>query len=116
MAPAAGSSSAAALGTVDAVLTHIVLITAADDATDEQVEAMVDGLRSLPAQIEEIRGYDVGRDLGLAPGNATVAIQATFASPGDLQTYVDHPAHQRVVTELIRPVAASVSRAQVAAV
>jgi hypothetical protein len=98
------------------VLTHIVLITAADDATDEQVEAVVAGLRGLPDQIEEIRGYEVGRDLGLAEGNATVAIVATFASPDDLQAYVVHPAHQQVVTELIRPIAASVSRAQVAAV
>lgn len=98
------------------MLTHIVLITAADDATDEQVEAMVSGLRSLPAQIDAIGSYEVGRDLGLAEGNATVAIQATFASPEDLEAYVVHPAHQEVVTELIRPIAASVSRAQVAVV
>ncbi len=96
------------------MLTHIVLITAAPDTTDEQVEAIVTGLRALPAQIYAIGSYEVGRDLGLADGNATVAIQATFASPDDLQTYVDHPAHQQVVTELIRPVAASVARAQVA--
>jgi hypothetical protein len=95
------------------VLTHIVLITASDDATDEQVEAMVAGLRGLPDRIDEIRSYEVGRDLGLAEGNATVAIRATFASPDDLQAYVVHPAHQKVVTELIRPVAASVSRSQV---
>ena len=97
------------------MLTHIVLITVRADTTDEQVEAMVTGLRGLPAQIDEIRGYEVGRDLGLAEENATVAIQATFASPDDLQAYVVHPAHQAVVTELIRPVAASVTRAQVAA-
>ena len=98
------------------MLTHIVLITASADATDEQVEAMVAGLRGLPDRIEEIRGYEVGRDLGLAEGNATVTIQATFASPDDLQAYVVHPAHQEVVTELIRPVASSVARAQVATV
>jgi hypothetical protein len=97
------------------VLTHIVLITAAPDTTDEQVDAMVAGLRSLPGQIDEIRTYEVGRDLGLAEGNATVAIQATFASPEELDAYVVHPAHQKVVTELVRPVSSSVSRAQVTA-
>ena len=97
------------------MLTHIVLITAAPDTTDEQVEAMVAGLRGLPGQIDAIDTYEVGRDLGLADGNATVAIQATFASPEALRTYVDHPAHQQVVAELIRPVAASVARAQVPA-
>ena len=96
------------------MLTHIVLITASDDATDEQVEAMVAGLRRLPEQIDAIGTYEVGRDLGLAEGNATVAIQATFASPAELQAYIDHPAHQQVVAELIRPIAASVSRSQVA--
>lgn len=96
------------------MLTHIVLITASDDATDAQVEAMVSGLRALPEKIDVIRTYEVGRDLGLAEGNATVVIQATFASPDDLAAYVAHPAHQRVVTELIRPVAASVIRSQVA--
>ena len=78
------------------MLTHLVLITAAPDATDEQVEAIVAGLRGLPAQIDVIGTYEVGRDLGLAEGNATVAIQATFASPDDLRTYIDHPAHQAV--------------------
>lgn len=97
------------------MLTHIVLITAAPDASDEQVEAVVDGLRALPDQIDEIGTYEVGRDLGLAEGNATIAIQATFASPADLDAYVAHPAHQQVVTELIRPVAASVARAQISA-
>ncbi|HEU5151327.1 MAG TPA: Dabb family protein [Iamia sp.] len=97
------------------MLTHIVLITASDDATDEQVDAMVAGLRALPGRIEEIRSYEVGRDLGLAEGNATVAIQATFASPEDLEAYVVHPAHQEVLTGLIRPIAASVARAQVPA-
>lgn len=97
------------------MLTHLVLITARPDATDEQVDAVIAGLRALPPQIAEIDGYEVGRDLGLAEGNATIAIQATFASPEDLQAYVVHPAHQQVVTELIRPIAASVARAQVSA-
>ena len=47
--------------------------------------------------------YEVARDMGLAVGNATIVIQATFASPEDLQTYVDHPAHQAMVAEHIAP-------------
>ena len=95
------------------MLTHLVLITVSPDASEAQVERMIAGLRSLPPQIDVIDTYLVGHDMGLAEGNATVAIQATFASPEDLQTYVDHPAHQAVVVDLIRPIAASVSRAQV---
>ena len=72
------------------MLTHIVLISTSDDATDAQIEATLAGLRSLPEQIEAIASYDVGRDLGLAEGNATIAIQATFASPSDLDAYIAH--------------------------
>lgn len=101
------------VGTVGPVLTHIVLITTSADATDEQIEAALAALRALPEQIEAIAGYDVGRDLGLAEGNATIAVRATFASPTDLDAYIAHPAHQQVVTGLIGPIAAAVTRAQV---
>lgn len=94
------------------MLTHMVLISLRDDVTDEQVDALVAGLEALPGQIDAIEEYRVGRDMGLAEGNADVGIIARFASPEALRTYVDHPAHQRVVTELIRPVAASSTRLQ----
>ncbi len=96
------------------MLTHLVLITVSADATEAQVERMIAGLRALPAQVDAIDAYEVGRDMGLAEGNATVVIQATFASPDALRAYVDHPAHQAVVVDLIRPIAATISRAQVA--
>ena len=97
------------------MLTHIVLITVTDGTPDDRVDALVDALRALPPQIDAIGTYQVERDLGLADGNATVAIQATFASPDDLRTYIDHPAHRAVATDLIRPIASSVARAQVPA-
>ena len=97
------------------MLHHLVLISVLPDTPEEKVTAMVEGLRALPAQIDVIDTYEVGRDLGLAEGNAAVAIRATFASPEDLDAYVVHPAHQAVVTELIRPVASNVARAQVPA-
>lgn len=97
------------------MLTHLVLITVPEGTADDRIDALVDGLRALPDQVEAIDTYRVERDLGLADGNATVAIQATFASPEALRTYIDHPAHQAVVTDLIRAIGATTVRAQVAA-
>lgn len=94
------------------MLTHMVLISLRDDATDDQVRELVAGLEELPGLIDAIEEYRVGRDMDLADGNADVGVIARFASPDALRAYVDHPAHQRVVTELIRPVAASSSRLQ----
>ena len=79
---------------------HVVLITL--DASCD-VDGVVDALRALPAQIPELRSYVVGRDAGLAEGNATVAVVAEFDGEAGWRTYTDHPAHQRVITERIRP-------------
>ena len=92
----------------------MVLISVPDDAPEGAVDAMVAGLRTLPAQIPEIAAYTVGVDLGLAEGNASVATIGRYASPEDLRTYIDHPAHQAVVRDLIRAVGATTWRAQIA--
>jgi hypothetical protein len=91
-----------------------VLISVPDDAPEGAVDDLVADLRALPAQIPEIAGYVVGVDLALAEGNADVAVIGRYASPEDLRTYIDHPAHQAVVRDRIRAIGASTVRAQVA--
>jgi hypothetical protein len=93
-------------------LRHVVTLTFQDDTTDEQVEEIVEALRLLPSQIDALRGYVVGRDAGLADGNASLAIVADFDSVQDYEVYRDHPAHQAVITQLIVPVIASRSAVQ----
>ena len=96
------------------MLTHVVLIDVPDDAPEGAIDELVAGLRSLPDQIPEIQEYTVGVDLALAEGNASVAIIGRYASPEDLRTYIDHPAHQAVVRDRIRAIGASTVRAQIA--
>lgn len=96
------------------MLTHIVLIRLADDASEDRVGELVAGLRALPDQIPEIRSYTVARDLGLAEGNYDLVVTGRFASPEDLRTYLAHPAHQQVVRELLEPVSTDRVRIQYA--
>jgi hypothetical protein len=79
---------------------HVVLLTL-DGNCD--VDGIVDALRELPAQIPELRSYVVGRDAGLAEGNATVAVVADVDDEAGWRTYTDHPAHRQVIAERIRP-------------
>ncbi len=83
---------------------HVVLITLSPEATDAQRHALLDGLAGLPAAIPEIRSYVYGVDAGLAEGNATVAVVADFDDADGYRVYATHPAHVRVITELIRPI------------
>lgn len=85
------------------MLRHIVFVRWKADATEDQKQAVVDGLRELPALIPEIKRYDLGRDAGLAPGNHDFALVADFASEADFKTYAEHPEHLRVIHGAIKP-------------
>ncbi len=96
------------------MLTHIVLIRLHDDTADEKIDALLAGLRALPGQIPAIGSYAVEHDLGLVDGNHQLAIVGRFASPEDLTTYLEHPAHVAVVRDLITPVSPERARIQIA--
>ena len=91
---------------------HIVLLTFTDDTGDEAVQQVVDQLRTLPSRIPAIRSYTVGRDAGLADGNAHLSAVADFDDVAGYLEYRDHQAHQDVIATYIRPVLAGRSAIQ----
>lgn len=74
--------------------------------TAEQVEALGRGLARLPAEIPEIRAYAFGVDAGLRDGNHDFAVVADFDDADAFRAYVEHPAHQELIDELIAPIRA----------
>ena len=48
-------------------ITHVVVLKLKPEATAEDKAAILAGLRALPAQIPQIRGYSCGADLGTTP-------------------------------------------------
>jgi hypothetical protein len=96
------------------MLRHIVLMTLKADAPPETATTIAEALRTLPAQIPSIRGYEVGVDLGLSPGNATIGVVARFEDEAGFREYQDHPAHLAVIDTLIRPVREDRTAIQVA--
>jgi hypothetical protein len=91
---------------------HVVMFRFAPGTTAEQRERIAEELRRLPAAIPEIAAYTVGTDAGLAEGNWDFAVVGDFASAEDWQAYRDHPAHQAVIADHIRPVVAERAAAQ----
>jgi hypothetical protein len=88
------------------VFRHVVLLQWSSETTEEQVQAVVDGLRGLPAAIPEIATYHVGTDAGVDDGNVDLAIVADFGSVEDYVAYRDHPVHRALIAERIRPILA----------
>ena len=86
------------------MIRHAVLFKWKAGTTREQVQGLAAGLARLPDEIPEIKAYHFGADLGLAEGNADFAIVADFASVEDWRSYVQHPAHVRLIEEYIVPI------------
>ncbi|WP_326645589.1 Dabb family protein [Streptosporangium sp. NBC_01755] len=86
---------------------HVVLFTWAQEATDEQRARVATELGKLPGAITEIRSYTLGADAGVNAGNHHFAVVADFDSVDDYLVYRDHPLHQAVITEHIKPIVAS---------
>lgn len=87
-------------------LRHVVMFRFADGVTDAQVAALAAGLDALPAAVGTMLDYRHGRDVGINEGNLGYAVVGDFATVDDYRTYIDHPAHQAVVHDLVLPIVA----------
>ena len=88
---------------------HVVMMTFADDTTDDELVGFADALSQLPASIPEIRNYSVGLDAGLRDGNADLVVVGDFVDRDGFKAYMEHPEHRRVgstfmkrTTEVVR--------------
>lgn len=84
-----------------------------DVVDDEARRALVDALAGLPAQIPELLAYRFGADLGLAEDNWDFSVVADFADQAGYEVYRDHPAHQAVIRDRIRPLVAERAAVQI---
>ena len=94
------------------MMRHVVLVTWQDGVTETELEAVAEGLSSLPSQIPEIIAYDFGPDLGLSGGAYDFVIVADFEDEDAWRRYLEHPAHVVVAVELIRPIVERTDRVQ----
>ena len=93
---------------------HCVLLKFADDATDEQKEAVRAGIAALPDLIPEIVNYTVGFNAGDRADNYDLAAVGDFADKAAYDVYAEHPDHVRLIQETIVPVIAGRTAVQFA--
>jgi hypothetical protein len=91
---------------------HVVLLTFIDGTTPEEISGIAEELRTLPERIPELRSYVVGVDLDLADDNADLVVVADTDDVDGYIAYRDHPEHQRIIAERIRPIQAARTAAQ----
>lgn len=81
------------------MIKHIVLWKLHDRTQAGAMKAALDGL---PARIPEIHKLEAGICADSGDALADIALYSEFKSEADLQTYIQHPEHQKVVA-FIRP-------------
>lgn len=86
------------------MIEHLVLLKMKPDASAEEAEKMITGLKSLPQSIPAIREFTCGRNTSDRSQGFTHGLLVRFESAADLEAYVAHPEHKRVVDECLGPV------------
>ena len=82
---------------------HVVMFEWNDDVSTADIEAMGTALDALVPTVAEVVDYRHGADLGISEGNFDYVIVGEYASVEDYVVYRDHPEHQRIIAELIKP-------------
>lgn len=85
---------------------QIVLMRWTADATERSKRQVADALLALKGAIPGVLDVRLGHDIGVRSDNFDFAVSVDFDSREDYLLYREHPEHQRVVREVIRPVMA----------
>jgi hypothetical protein len=80
---------------------HVVMFKWAEGVGDDHIDRVRAGLDVLALEIEQIRSYVHGSDVGVSVGNYDYALVADFDNVDDFRTYRDHPSHVLFIEELI---------------
>lgn len=94
------------------MLRHVVMMQLSAQATEGDLESIVEGLRGLPAVVPEIRSYSVGVDAGIVDGNYDLVVVGDFDDVDGFEAYGANSDHQAVINERIRPFMAARSAVQ----
>ena len=87
-------------------LIHCVAFTWRPDTSAAAIEAVRAGLAALRRNLG-LADYRFGEDLGLGDGNADFAVIARFSSADAWRSYMNHPEHQRLIADQVRPILAT---------
>jgi hypothetical protein len=85
------------------VIRHLVMFRWKEGTTADDLAAIAAGLDLMPAAVPSIRGYTHGPSLRVADGEWDYAIVADFDDVAGWKAYDDHPEHDRVRGQIIRP-------------
>lgn len=83
---------------------HLVLFKLKPEATDAQIDTMLDALRRLKSQLPYIVELSCGKNFCDRSQGHQVALRVLFNCRADLENYGPSDAHQNCVATYIKPI------------
>lgn len=83
---------------------HIVLFKWAEDATPEQIEAVMTGLRGMQGRIEGLEYVSCGENFSTRAQGFTHGLVTRFTDRNALDAYMTDPVHVEVIKNYINPI------------
>jgi hypothetical protein len=93
-------SAVVALGKERTLVDHLVLFTVKSDASADDVADLLSSIRDLRSRVPNVIDLSVGEDFSGRSDPYTHGLFVRFQTPDDLQAYLTHPEHQKVVEKL----------------
>ena len=90
------------------MIVHIVLFKWKEDTAPEAIAEAMENLRELKEQIPEILEISCGENFTERGQGFQHGLVVKFSDRSSLKTYQVHPAHQKVVKNLIKPIEADI--------
>lgn len=90
------------------MIVHLVLFKLKPNTPADAAERMLADLRGLRRTVPQIVELSCGANFSERSQGFTHGLAVRFASRDDLQAYINHPEHQRVLAASIRPIVESV--------
>lgn len=80
---------------------HVVLFQFKPDTPGSQIEQLSLDLLAFSESLSGISSYACGKDARFKQDNADFAISAVFETKSDLETYLQHPDHQQIISKFV---------------
>ena len=96
------------------MIMHIALFTWVPGVSESQVGELEHCLDEMAATIDFVKEYRHGADLGIHEGNLDYGVAAVLENAADLDRYLGHPAHRRIVDDYMFPMIAKRMAVQIA--
>lgn len=91
------------------MIKHVVLLKLKEGYDEQRLQSLFEKLQALPEQIPGIISFSFGTQAGVTESQYDFGLVAEFASKDDCLSYLAHPAHVAVGTEMRELIAEAAS-------